>query len=532
MSLVLFLFTLFQTAAGGSIQGTVVNAANEGIFSARVEITGGPQGPIVTRTDGQGRFGFTNLVPGVYRVTVKKEEYIRQEFGQKGTGGSGLPVVIERGTRVDGLVFRLQPAATLAGKVANEDGIPVANILVQAMRRTYGVRGNRTITVFSNALTDDLGVYRLYWIDPGDYYVNATYLPQLPTPVNANDDAPRVSYGATYYPGFTNAVDAKEVRLTGGHVFGGIDFRLEKSPAMTVRGTVRSVLTKAAVPATVTLIAPDESGGTARYIATTDGKGVFEMKNVNQGTYVLMATTNSGESGFSTIKATATCPNPLLCNLVYAAGDIPAGPGITMSIRVFGDAPPSADLRMTKFLLLPVETYLPAPQPSIIGPNGTVTIQNVQPGEYLLSASGLPETAYMRAANMQGRDVLERSVEAQYDLRAPLDIQLAFDGGQISGTVADNANRAVDRATVILIPDKARRHRPDQYRVVVSTTDGRFSIVGIPPGEYKAFAWDAIEQNAWLNAEFMASYEEFGTPVTVGPTQKLTATIRVIPAGN
>jgi hypothetical protein len=131
---------------------------------------------------------------------------------------------------------------------------------------------------------------------------------------------------------------------------------------------------------------------------------------------------------------------------------------------------------------------------------------------------------------MNQRDVLDRFVQVQYETQqAPLDIQLAFDAGQLSGTVADAASKAADRATVILVPDKARRHRPDQYRVVVSTTDGKFSIGSIPPGDYKVFAWDAIEPNAWMNAEFMMTYEEVGVPVTVKPAEKLTAQLRVIP---
>ena len=199
MKLLFFLLALLQAAPpGGSIQGAVFNSANEGISGARVEMAGGPQGPISTRTDGQGRFIFSNVPVGRYRLSVKKEEFVRQEYGQKGNGGAGTLIVIEAGTQVQGLIFSMKPAGTLAGAVRNEDGIPIANILVQAMRRSYGVRGNRTISVFSNALTDDLGAYRLYWIDPGDYYVNASYLPQLPTPVNANEDAPRAVYATRF----------------------------------------------------------------------------------------------------------------------------------------------------------------------------------------------------------------------------------------------------------------------------------------------------------------------------------------------
>ena len=517
----LLAFALLQAPATGTIQGTVLNPANEGLFGARVEVSGGAQGPIVARTDAQGRFVFSNVPPGRYRISVHKEEYVRQEFGQKAPGGSGSLIVVESGTQLPGLVFRLQPASTLAGSVQNEDNIPVANILVQAMRRSFGPRGNRTVTLFSNALTDDLGAYRLYWLDPGDYYVNASYLPQLPTPVNANEDAPRAAYAATYYPGFANPADAKAVRLESGNVLGGINFRLQRSPAVNVSGTVYSVLTQANIPAVVTLTSPEESGSTARYTIRTNEKGVFEMKGVNPGSYVLSATSAAGDGqiGFSSIRVADTD---------YPRGDVMIGPGVTVTARLFGDVPPATDLRGIRISLLPLETFLPTPGASIVQPNGLPAIPNVQPGAYLLNVSGLPDTGYVRAARSDQRDVLERFVEVQYGMQVPLDIQLAFDGGNMTGTVADAAGQLADRATVVLIPDPARRHRPDQYRVATSANDGTFSVGGIPPGQYKVFAWDSIEANAWLNSDFMLNYEDFGAAVTVGPSEKITAQIRLM----
>jgi hypothetical protein len=94
--------------------------------------------------------------------------------------------------------------------------------------------------------------------------------------------------------------------------------------------------------------------------------------------------------------------------------------------------------------------------------------------------------------------------------------------------VGDAAGQAFDGAAVVLVPDKTRRHRPDQYRVVTSAADGKFSIGGIPPGEYKLFAWDSIEANAWVNSDVMANYEEFGAAATVGAGAKLSAQVRVI----
>jgi hypothetical protein len=136
----------------------------------------------------------------------------------------------------------------------------------------------------------------------------------------------------------------------------------------------------------------------------------------------------------------------------------------------------------------------------------------------------------MRSARSGARDVLEQSVNVQYEDNPPVDIQLAFDGGQIAGTVTNAAGQALDGATITLVPDPLRRHRADQYRVATADKDGRFSISGIPPGDYKVFAWDSIETNAWMNADFMRPYEDVGAPATIGANAKIPTQIRAIPA--
>ena len=93
----------------------------------------------------------------------------------------------------------------------------------------------------------------------------------------------------------------------------------------------------------------------------------------------------------------------------------------------------------------------------------------------------------------------------------------------------DAGGKPVEETTVVLVPDAARRHRPDQYRVSSSGPDGQFSLGGIPPGDYKVFAWDSVETNAWVNADFMSNYEEFGAAVSFGANAKTSAQIRVIP---
>jgi Carboxypeptidase regulatory-like domain len=520
MFLLLAIALLQAPQPSGGIRGVVLNTENAPLSGARLELAG-PDGVLVMRSDSEGQFAFPNLSRGGYRLSVKKEGYVREEYGQRKPGGTGTPIALEDGKPLAGIAFHLQRAPTISGEVRNEDGFPIANILVQAMRRSYGLRGNRTITLFSNTLTDDKGAYRLYWLDPGDYYVNASYLPQLPTPVNANENIPRATYAPTYFPGTSNPVEAELVRLEGGNGR-DINFRLQRAPAVTVRGTVYSVIAGGTAPAKVTLRSPEESGSTSRYDAETDAKGAFEMSGITAGTYVLSAKplSGTGEVGYAKIE---------VLNIDRPRSDVLVGPGMTISVRLFGEVPPSVSLRTLAVSLWPLETYLPGPAVSLTQPDGMVIVPKVQPGDYLLSVAGLPESGYVRGARSGTRDVLEQFVSVQYDSSAPLDIQLAFDGGQITGTVTNSAGEALEGATLTLVPDVTRRHRPDQYRAAISGADGSFSMGGIPPGEYKVFAWESIETNAWLNADFMRPYEELGTPAAIGANAKIPAQLRAIP---
>jgi hypothetical protein len=119
---------------------------------------------------------------------------------------------------------------------------------------------------------------------------------------------------------------------------------------------------------------------------------------------------------------------------------------------------------------------------------------------------------------MHGKtDALEQEIDIHLDSAEPLEILLKRDGGRIDGAVADAAGRPPARAEVVLVPDPARRRRTDLYKVVVSGDDGSFAIRGIAPGDYKVFAWESVEPNAYLNDEFMRQYEERGIPVRVTP---------------
>jgi hypothetical protein len=73
-------------------------------------------------------------------------------------------------------------------------------------------------------------------------------------------------------------------------------------------------------------------------------------------------------------------------------------------------------------------------------------------------------------------------------------------------------------AQVVLVPESiADRKRPSLYRMIPTEPSGAFSLTGVAPGKYKAFAWRQVDVDAWENAEFLAQHESRGKAVTVAP---------------
>jgi hypothetical protein len=53
--------------------------------------------------------------------------------------------------------------------------------------------------------------------------------------------------------------------------------------------------------------------------------------------------------------------------------------------------------------------------------------------------------------------------------------------------------------------------------VIPTEPSGAFSLTGVAPGKYKAFAWRQVDVDAWENPEFLAPYEGRGKTLTVAP---------------
>jgi protocatechuate 3,4-dioxygenase beta subunit len=507
-----------------TVEGTVVNAVTgEPIRKAQVmPIRGGgrqqagpPAGAI---TDAGGKFKIVNLDPGQYRLMATRNGYARSWFGPRPSGRAAPMLTLDKGQTLRGVVLKLTPAAVISGRVTDEDGEPVVEAQIQALRSRY-MNGKRQLLPEGNASTDDLGNYRMHSLEPGRYYVKASYMGAR------MDLGQEQSYQPVYHPGVPEASQAAPLEVRGGEEARAIDFRLVRSAGVRVRGRITNPPASSRF-ATVMLTSSDGMFGREFQPSRIDPKGNFELRGVAPGAYSLVAIARDRENQL-------VARMPLQVPETGVEGiEVTLRPGVEVrgTLRMEGGSPPAADLKTINVVLGGSPGPFAGSQHAEVGEDGSFTIPRVWDGSYRLQVMGLPEGAYVKAARAGQTDVLAEGLAVVDGVApGPLDVVVSFDGGSIDGTVVDGEKKAVSGATVTLVP-ASKRERTDLYRSAVADQNGRYTLSGVAPGDYLMFAWESVEQGAWQDPLFLEPLKDKGRKITVGEKSRQTVELEALPA--
>jgi hypothetical protein len=127
-----------------------------------------------------------------------------------------------------------------------------------------------------------------------------------------------------------------------------------------------------------------------------------------------------------------------------------------------------------------------------------------------------------------GVDVLNDRFRLQSQSDDQLVITIGTNGGSVTGRVLDAQQQPASGTTVVLVHDDTLRYHVAEKSIAADAT-GSFQFDGIAPGNYKLFAWERIDRNAWNDPAIMQEYERSATPVRVEAAGKVTVELRAIP---
>jgi hypothetical protein len=143
---------------------------------------------------------------------------------------------------------------------------------------------------------------------------------------------------------------------------------------------------------------------------------------------------------------------------------------------------------------------------------------------------GAPPTHYMKEARYGTSSVLEEPMSVSSNSTGRLEILLSPNAAQITGTLVDKDSKPIPTTQLVLIPER-QRDRRDLFTATVSDPSGRFTFLGVVPGDYRVFSWEDSEPFAYNDPEVLRQFESRATIVRVSESARLTQEVKIIPAG-
>jgi hypothetical protein len=547
------------------IRGRIVAMDTGGaIRRAQVRLSGSDVGVKSALTDGNGRYEFKDLPAGRVTLNVTKGGFVNMQYGQTRPFEPGRPIELSDGQVMEKVDIALPRGSVVSGRVVDEFGEPVTDVMVTAMRMSFANGRKRLVPAGRLAQTNDLGQFRIYGLPPGDYYVSATYrdLASFAMDIGIGGGSnssgagsmPTSGYAPTYYPGTASVTDAQRVSVSVGQEMTGVDISLLPVKLARISGQAMSSDGRPLSGAMIMLMPASRDGGFFMPGGTTrtNASGQFTLTGVSPGDYSLhvlssgpmMIDAGGGAMMFSmTNDANGTSQRrepefanvPLAVNgedlsgvvvmtthgakvrgrVVFEGGSRPDG---TAQIRVMS---PSAD---------------PDGGPSIgagmgqVRDDGQFDLSGLV-GSHLIRPTALPNGWILRSVHLNGVDITDTGYEFKpgEDVEG-LEVLLTQRTTEVDGTVANAQGQPQKDYTVVVFSTDqtkwtlpmtrwAQSARPDQ--------EGRFRIKNLPAGSYYAVAVEYVAQGEWNDPDWLARMRDRATTfkVTEGSGTALNLTM-------
>src|SRR4051794_6110986 len=520
------------------IRGRILTAGGRPARRALVRILAPSGGvPRTATADLDGRYEFTEVRAGDYRVSAGKPGYVALEYGQQRAFEHGKMVAVRAGQTIEKIDITLAASGAIAGRVFDEQGDPLEAVSVKVMQLQFGANRRQLLPVtgIGARITDDRGAYRIYGVPPGEYLVMASAAD------GSRGQSATIAppgHAPTFYPGTPKALEAQLITVGLSQDVSEIDFKLARVPVTSIAGVVTDSQGRPG-RASIWLATSQRSGGLAgEPIMTSSGvDGHFQIRNVPPGEWVLQASavaSSQVEEEFAAqfltvdghdindLAIRTSAGSRVEGHVVFdGVGDVaPASVVVTAMPSDFGRAP-MAGGGPRRFAQAAAD--------------GTFALGGLN-GPHRLRLVRAPEGWTLKAIVANGLDVTDTALSfgTKDASLTNVDVILTNKAARVGGSVIDAAGRPATDYTVVVFATAADRWYQGSrfFSFTKPRADGTFTIAGLPPAEYYVAAVDWMQGNEgygeWQDPKFLEAIAPRANRVVLGEGQSMSVALRLI----
>ena len=488
----------------------------------------------MTQTDADGRFEIKELLGGRYTLMVTKAGYVSMSYGQRRPEQPGTVLEITDGTMVDKIAFSLPRGGVITGTVLDEFGDPVAGAQVNALRSRY-VNGARRLAPSGGGSTDDRGIFRVYGLAPGDYFVSAALrAPQQmsmgPTSVASS---PVEGYAPTYYPGTPNPAEAVRITVRAAQETSNISLALIATRLSSISGRAVTSSNAPVVQGMVMMMPADRmavgmSIGMSSTMTRADG--TFQLLGVAPGTYNLSLRPRgmpTPDAEFANMRITMGADDLDNVLLVTSRGAIARGIVTTDE----GTPPPMRPEQLSLFARpTEPEAMMMASGEARVQPDWTFEMTGLSEGRLLGGGIAQEPDWSVKAVLHNGIDVTDTPVDFVPGHTVDgFEVVLSRKRTELSGQISGEGGAPETDATVVVFSeDPARWGFATRYvRTARPNQDGRYTLRGMPPHDYLVVAVKDLEPGRAQDPEFLDSVRSQAQRVSLSENETRVQDLKI-----
>jgi protocatechuate 3,4-dioxygenase beta subunit len=508
------------------LEGQVLSVSGAPLRKAIVRLQpmnqAGNQPPSTTYTsptDAEGKFLLEDVTPGTYSLSASRTGYLPETYGAP-SGSTGLvPINLVPGQEVKDLVIKLAAQGLIYGKVLDEDGEPVQNFAVQALRWGF-LNGKKQLQTNGNQNSQADGSFVMGNLRSGRYYLCAQDQSRNfagATQPFGNKNLPQESYLKTYFPNAADASSAAPVNVLPGAEVRGIEIRMRRGRVFSIRGKIVNSL-GGAIPQSLQLdMVPKNNVGIAyfemKHATVSSQTASFQFPGVEAGQYLIETYGGGVEtrdptgefSKFTQLvgRMEVTVTDQDLDSVVLT---VAAGSDITGYFKTEGGAPTGprqqGNTAQKNIRLIATGGFIRGNPYAQVKTDDTFRLKGVPSDVFDVNVNGLPDDTYVKAIRFGGRDLKDKMLDLTTGIGGELEILLSANAAEVTGILRD-ANGTALPGVRVQIWDK------DATVAKAATTDqsGSFRLTGLAPGEYKVFAWEDTMDGIITDPDFRKTFE-------------------------